>query len=251
MLSNLPLAVCLALLFSTLMPAAAETTRPAADASAALAAARERQAYTALYVHHGPEQPAGDLWESYEAVLADDAFPDEVASAVLDLADEQQAALIDELGLEGIDAPVVLLVAPNGAITGGNAEEVDIGMIRSGLVPALDQAIILAFQRQRGVLLCIGIGDAAADEPAQAGVDAALSQAVVSGSFDKIAVPPGMAGRDALLANLRLPAQPEQPITMLLMPPGRIAGLIHGPTERDAIFGLIARAQSSGGGCCP
>ena len=251
MASNLSLAVCLVLLFSTLMPAAAlEATGPAADASAALAAARERQAYTALYVHQGPEQRAGNLWESYEAALADDTFPDEVASAVLDLADGRQAALIDELGIEGVDAPVVLLVAPNGAITGGNAQEVDIGMIRSGLLPALDQAIILAFQRQRGVLLCIETGDAAADGPAQVGVDAAMALAVVSDGIDKVTATPETAGRAELLANLRLPAQPEQPITMLLMPPGRVAGLIHGPTERDAIFALIARAQS-GGGCCP
>ncbi|MFW5830159.1 MAG: hypothetical protein ACOCXA_07855 [Planctomycetota bacterium] len=221
------------------------------DASATIAAARQTQSYTLIYVQRGAEEARGDLWNAYNAALAHEQFPSQVATTRLDLDDGDQQALIDDLDLGQIDTPIVVLVAPNGAITWGDPQAVDVDAVRSSLLPATDQAIIRAFQQQQGALICIETGDAKQDANARSGVDAAMALDVVSEAVDKITVEPGMAGRDALLKALRLPAEPDQPITMLLVPPGRIAGQIKGPTERDAVLGLILQAMNSGGGCCP
>jgi hypothetical protein len=223
-------------------PASAETTPVRLDAAQVLADAADAGTYTFLLFHkdRGPATKAmlGTL-EHGLASLGDRAILTEV-----DVRDPAHKALVDRFKVSRSPMPLVVAVAPNGAITGVFASTISQSQVKGALVTPKMAECMKSMQQGRLVFVCVsttpgaelpqGVRDFQADPQFKGRAD------VVSFQLDD----PGEAD---FLKQLKIdPRTVKTSTTAFLAPPAVLVGK-YGPaaTKNDMAGDLHAAGK-----CC-
>ena len=157
--------------------------------------------------------------------------------------DAAEKALVDKFGVSRAPLPLVLAVAPNGAITGGFPQKVTEAQLAGAFVGPSMAAGLKALQDRKLVLLCVqsrhqavpaGVREFAADDQYKA--------ATVVVTMD-----PADAAEARHLKDLSVDADRDVPATLLLAPPGHILGKFDATVTRGQLIEKLKSSQS----CCP
>jgi hypothetical protein len=181
----------------------------------------------------------------------------QATSAVVRTTDPAEKAVVDQFGVSRSPMPLVLSVAPNGAITGGfplklTEQDVDGAFVSPGLASCLKGA-----QARKLVLLCVQPAGGSAALPA--GVREFTADPQYGPATEVVTVRADDAAEAGLLKALQLSPQTAVPVTALLVPPGRRLAVFEGAFSKEQVIEQLRAAQNSccpggkcgPGGCCP
>jgi len=224
---------------------AAATDVSQGQAAVDRAAAAGKYAFIFFWKEKG--QQTDKVWNVFQpatAALADSA--EVVSIRVNDPAEKQ---IVSRYDVSRSPMPLVLAVAPCGAITKAFTKAFDENQLRTAFVSPCTVECMKALQDRKLVLLCVehlppqvkqvslqkGVQDFTADQQY-----AKNSAVVVLNAAD-----PAEA---AFLKDLRVDPKTTDRVTVLMSPPGAVVGTFVGDVTQAQ---LVAKLKSAQSGCCP
>lgn len=167
--------------------------------------------------------------------------------------DPAEKPIIDRFNLKRSPMPFVLVLAPNGAITGGFTSFTEEQLMDS--FTSLGAARCLkALQERKLVLLCLQNDLTANNEAALKGVKDFKADHRFSNATEVVMINPADKNEHKFLNQLSLDIHSDQAITVLISPPAEIIASYQGPTVKEKMVADLQKASSDccgTGGCCP
>jgi len=163
--------------------------------------------------------------------------------------DPAEKALVDRFGVSRAPLPLVLALAPNGAVTGGFPLKLTEQQVAQAFVSPAQAASLKALQARKLVLLCVLPGAGAA--PPQ-GVRDFVADPQYRTAAEVVTVAAGDPAEATFLKQLQVETH-AAPVTVLLAPPGSALGTFAGAVTKEQLVEKLKAARSGccPGGCCP
>jgi hypothetical protein len=236
------------------MASVAQTQSPVqSSGQTALAVAARQQKYLFLLFYKQEDAATQAIRQTLNAALAKRS--NQASSILVQTADPTEKPLIDRWGLSRSPMPLVLAVAPNGAITGGfplKLTEQDIA--RAFVSPGM-AACLKATQSRKLVLLCVQ-PTGATELPL--GVREFKADATYGSATEIVAIRANDAAEAGFLQSLQIDPTATGAVAFLT-PPGNLLGTFESTVAKQQLVDKLKAAQSSccpggkcgPGGCCP
>jgi hypothetical protein len=208
----------------------------------ALAIAAQQQKHLFLMFYKQDDAATQGMWRTLQTVLASRA---QVANSLaIRASDPAEKPLIDHWALSRSPMPLVLAVAPNGAVTGGFAIQASEQELAAAIVSPGTAACLRANQAKKLVLLCVH-HPRTPDVPA--GVQAFQTDPEYGPVTEVVHIRADDPAEASLLTQLQIkPAAATQ--TVFLAPPGSKVGVYPATVTKQQ---LVAGLKATQSGCCP
>lgn len=226
-MSALTLACCVWLQYSQSSPGQAEVA----------AAARDQQHAFVLFWDKDSDATHG-MRQTLDQALAKQGRQARVIMVKADDASEKE--LVERFGLQGAQLPLVVALAPNGAVTGAYSVRLTEQQVGQAIVSPGMAASMKALQHNKLVLVCVqpansrelpqGVRDFKADKRYQAATE------IISISTNDPA-------EAAFLRQLQIDPATTSPVTVFLGPPGMQLGKFNGTLAKEQLVEIL---QTSG-----
>lgn len=175
-------------------------------------------------------------------------------SAGVQVTDPNEKPIVDKFGLGRAPMPMVLALAPNGAVTKGFPIKFDENQLRDGFVSPCMAKCLKALQDRKLVLLCVQNERTQFTQVAMSAAQSFKADSRFAGATEVITVNPEDRAEAALLQELQVDARTPQAVTVLLAPPGQPIAKFVGAVSKDQIVAKVASAKSgpcANGQCGP
>lgn len=245
----------LVLIAATVVQASEPTSRPAATgATAALQQTAEAGKYLFLLVFDKDDEATRAARQAVEAAVGKMDGKARWVNVRRDAVEEK--AVVQKFGLRSAPVPLVLAIAPNGAITGGILpQDIDEEAVRDAIGSPCSQACLKALQDRKVVLLCVQNKATKSNEAAMKGVNEFKADAQFASFTEIVRVDPADEAEGKFLTQLKVDPKEQEAVTVFLVPPTAIIGQFKGATDKAALASALMKAASSGGcgpgGCSP
>ncbi|MCE5268358.1 MAG: hypothetical protein LLG00_10780 [Planctomycetaceae bacterium] len=228
------------------------------EAQAGIDRAAAAQKYAFVFFWRERTAESDRAWGAFEAAAAKLAASASVVA--VQITNPAEKRLVDKYNVTRSPMPLVLAVAPNGAVTKAFTRTFDENQLRTAFVSRCTAECLKGLQNRKLVLLCIErVPPQVRQVSLQQGVQdfttsreyAAHSTVVLLNADD-----PAEAG---FLNDLRVAPPTNSKVTVLLSPPGSVVGTFVGNVTAAQIVAKLKAAQSGGcpggkcgpGGCGP
>ena len=212
-------------------------------------AAKDKKYLFAVFWRNEDEQTAA-MKEVVSATVS--TMPDRAASVAVHVADRAESSLVEKFGLNRAPMPLVLAIAPSGAVTGGfpnRCEKED--LLGAFVSPAAEQTM-KALQDGNVVLLCVQNQSTKQNDEALKGVNAFQSDPRFRTASMRVMLDPKDAAEVSFLSDLQVDSDTETAKTLVLVPPGSIVASLDGATTKEDVLAALRSAPGCGpGGCGP
>ena len=168
----------------------------------------------------------------------------QVTLTKVQVTDPNEKALVERFNLKRSPIPFTLVLADNGAITGGHPISVTQEQLQNSLSSTSQANSLKALQDKKLVFLCVHQGDV----NAMRGVHEFASDPRFSKATEIIQANPTDIREHKFLQQLGVDTQPREPITVLLAPPAKVVGTYVGATNKGQ---FISDLETASKGCCP
>jgi hypothetical protein len=163
--------------------------------------------------------------------------------------------IVDKYGVTRAPMPLVLAIAPCGAITRAFTKAFDEDQLRTAFVSPCTQLCLKALQNRKLVFVCL-VEQANPQEQVTIprGVKEFKADEKYGQATEIILVNVRDAGEAAFLKELAVGEHVSTPLTIFLAPPGVLVGKFGGEATKAALLAKLAAAQSNpcaGGKCGP
>jgi len=145
--------------------------------------------------------------------------------------------------------PFVLVMAPNGAVTGSFAMKFSEKELLDSFAGPCTEKCFKELQEGKLVILSLQNDKTRSNEAAMKGVIDFKADPKYSKTTTIITMDPADPAESKLLKQIRVQPKQDEAITVVLAPPGRVAGQIIGATAKDKLVALYD--SSCGSGCGP
>ncbi len=232
--------------------------RPAAagrvsQGSAAIQRAAAAQKYIFVLFWKEKNQQTDRAWSVLQPAAAKMAQWAEVAA--VQVTDPAEQELVARYDLSRAPLPLVMSIAPCGAITKALTGEFNAAQLEAAYVSPCTQLCLKALQDKKLVLLCVV-------DQAGPNVAAAVPQGVREFKADEtygaateiVLISAADEGEARFLQELQVNARMPKPCTVLLAPPGSVIGQFDGRATKQQILAKLVAAQNNpcaGGKCGP
>jgi len=216
-------------------------------ARAAVERAGAAQKYLFIFFYNGEDEQTAAMRAVF--TRATDKVSKKAGRVEINITDPLEATIIDEYGVRAAPMPLVLAIAPNGAITGGFPAPFEEKQIIDSFATPCTQASLKALQRNRVVLLCIQNQRTGLNDAAMKGVQDFKSDPNYVNAAEVITMDTADPAEAKLVGLLGVDPKIAEAMTVCLVPPGRPVARLSGATTKEMIAGSFKAA--SGGGCCP
>ncbi len=247
-------------------PAAAAAVEPAAAADTAMVsggaagsggakAAIEKAAdagkYAFVFFWKAEDESTAAMRKIFDETMA--KLPERADAVVAKVTDPAHKELVDEYGLDRAPMPLVLAIAPNGAVTGGFPNPFSEQDLLGGFASPGTQKCIKSLQDGKLVFLCIQNGETESNQEALQGVRDFQADERFSSATEIVMLDPADAGEAEFLSDLQVEPDTETAVTAFLLPPGSPIGMFEGATTKDQLVATLMQASSGcgPGGCGP
>ncbi|NLX97153.1 MAG: hypothetical protein GXY83_13345 [Rhodopirellula sp.] len=238
-------------------PAVAVATadsQPAGGSSAAKAAlekAAKAEKYFFAFFWKADDENTVAMRKVFDEAMASAADrADAVAVKVTDAAEKE---IVKEYGLERAPMPLVLAIAPNGAITGGFPAPFSQQDLSTGFATPGTQKCMKALQDGKLVFLCVQNAEMQASQDAMKGVRDFKADVRFASATEVVMLDPKDTAEASFLADLEIKPDASDAVTVFLAPPGSPIGKFEGATTKEQLAEMLMKASSGcgPGGCGP
>jgi len=173
--------------------------------------------------------------------------------------DRKEKAIIDKFDVSRAPMPLVLALAPNGAITKACPIKFDEKQLQEGFVSPCTAKCLKCLQDQKIVLLCVQNQKTQFSQAAWKGAQDFKADARFAKATEVVSLDPSDQAEATFLGDLEVDPKTLQAVTVLLAPPGQPIAKFAGVVTKDQIVAKVSAAQSGPcaggqcgpGGCCP
>ncbi len=212
------------------------------------AAKANKYAFIFFYRQDDPQtQTLGEVFN-----VAAKASAARADSIVVRITDPSEAGIVTKFRVNQAPMPLVLIVAPNGAVTSSFPGNFTKEQLLSAFGTPSSEKLFGALQQGKLVLVCLQNGKTRWNAEAMNGVRAFKADQRYSAATEVVMLDPLAQGERPLLAKLGINAPVEEATTLLVAPPGSIIGTFKGATDGNQIITTLTKAIAScAGGCQP
>lgn len=166
--------------------------------------------------------------------------------------DPTQQSLVNKYNLKRTPMPFVLVIAPNGAITGGYSTFTE-EQISNAIVSQGTSKILKGLQDKKLVILALQNNKTINNTAAMQGVNDFKADPRFNNATEIVLIDPSDIREHKFLNILSVDLNSTQAQTLLIAPPSEILGTYQGPTTKKQFVDSVQNAASGccPGGCCP
>ena len=177
-------------------------------------------------------------------------------SVAVQITDPNEKAMVDKFGLNRAPMPMVLALAPNGAVTKAFPIEFDENQLREGFASPCTAKCLKALQERKLVLLCVQNDRTQLAQEAMAASMAFKADPRYTKATEIVVLNPNDRSETTFLRDLKVDPRSPQAVTIILAPPGQPVASFVGAITKEQIVAKIQAGPCADGkcgpnGCCP
>jgi hypothetical protein len=177
-------------------------------------------------------------------------------SIAVRVGDPKEKPIVDKFGVSRAPMPLVVALAPNGAITKGFPLKFTEEQLQEGFVSVCTATCMKALQDRKLVLLCVQNQQTQFSQAALQGAEQFKVDARFAKATEVVVIDPGDSTETSFLQTLQVNPATSTAVTVLLAPPGRPVARFAGAVTKDQIVEKVMAGPCAGGkcgpnGCCP
>jgi hypothetical protein len=233
-------------------PMPADAPKEPGKGMAAIKQAAEAGKYLFVFFSKADDDQTLAMRKVFEAAMQ--KVGDRAEWVAVKTTDLSEKDIVEKFDLSRAPMPLVLALAPNGAITGGfpgKFEEKD--LLDAFATPATEK-VMKPLQDGKLVFVCVQNDKTKSNEAAMQGVRDFKADARYAAATEIVTLDPADQREAEFLADLQVPANTAEAVTVFVVPPGQAIGKIEGATNKDALIDLLSKANTGScgpGGCGP
>lgn len=233
------------------LEAAAQVPQPAPSKSmAAIERAAKANKYLFIFFFKQDDAQTRAMGQVFNDAV--NALAARADSVVVPMTDPSEAGIVTKFRISQAAMPLVLVLAPSGAVTGGFPGNFTKEQLMGAFVSLSMERSLGVLQQGKLVLLCVQNGRTRGNAEAMNGVRAFKADQKYGQATEIVMMDPGQPGERPFLTKLGIQNPLEEATTILLAPPGSIVGTFRGATDKNQIIATLTKAISScGSGCQP
>jgi hypothetical protein len=218
------------------------------NAGAAIQSAADAGEYALVYFYDGKNAQTRGSEQRFDAAAR--KFADRSRAVVVDVADPSVKALVTRLGVDRVTMPIIIAMAPNGAVTAGLGAGFTDEQMAGAFVSRGTERCLGALQQGRLVVLCVQGASTKLNDEAMTGVRDFAADARFAGFTDVVTLDPTDKAEAAFLASLQVDPKTPEAVTLLLAPPGGAVARFTGKTDSNEMAQKL-QAAMAGATCAP
>jgi hypothetical protein len=217
------------------------------QAQAAMAQAAAANKYTIIFFWKDKNQQTDKAWGLLQPAVAKMADQAEVVS--IQTTDSAEKAIVDRFGASRSPLPLIMAIAPCGAVTKAFTGVIDEKQLSTAFVSPGTQLSMKALQDNKLVMICVMDRDGQVD-PADIpqGVKDFKADAKYRGATEVLVLNYRDQAEASFLKDLQIDANSSKTVIALFAPPASMVGKFDASVTKQQIIAKIASASS---GCCP
>jgi len=176
------------------------------------------------------------------------AIAEQADAVTVCVTDPKEKATVDAFKVARAPMPLVVAVAPNGAITKAWTTPFTSEVAKEGLVSEGTAACLKALQDDKLVLVSVQNESTARSSEAIQAALGFLEDPRFSESAELVVINPSNQAEEKFLADLKVQPAPSEAVTLVLAPPGRTVVKFVGAVSAKEI---ITKVTDAAAGCCP
>ena len=226
---------------------------PVADNGvSALRSAAEAKQYLFAFVYEQEDEETRAARKKFEAAVA--KVTPASKSVRVDRSLPEEKEMVEKFGLQSAPVPIVLAIAPNGAVTGSiKAGELSEERLQDAVASPGLQQILKAVQEGRLVLVCLQNAQTKDNDAAMKGVKEIKADEGFSELTKVIKLDPSDPKETRLMAQLKVEPKTKKPVTVVVAPPGVMVTRMEGGTTKNSLKAALQKAAEGCSGspwCC-
>ena len=178
---------------------------------------------------------------------------DRASWIAVDVNDSSEKAIVAKFQLDRAPMPLVLAMAPNGAITGGFPRKVEEQQLVEAFATPTTEKVMKHLQDGKLVFVCVQNGQTKSNDAAMRGVRDFKADARFAEATEIVMLDPTDSAEASFLADLKIDPKTEEAVTVFLAPPGSAIAEYKGATDKEELVSTLQKASSgcAGGSCGP
>jgi hypothetical protein len=167
--------------------------------------------------------------------------------------DSSEKAIVAKFDLGRAPMPLVLAMAPNGAITGGFPNKCEEQQLLNAFASPVTEKVMKQLQDNKLVFVCIQNGKTKSNDTAMQGVRDFKADTRFASATEIVMLDPTDSVEASFLADLKIDPKTEEAMTVFLAPPGSAIAEYKGATDKAELVATLQKASSgcAGGSCGP
>jgi len=219
---------------------------------AAIDAAARDGKYTFIFFWKENDQSTQSMYQVFQSAMS--KWSDATYSIGIQVTDANEKPVVDKFDVSRAPMPLVLALAPNGAVTKGLPIKFDENQLRQAFVSSCTAKCLKAIQDRKLVLLCVQSQRTQFNDVAWKGARDFKADARFASATEIVALNPDDPTEAAFLKDLQVDPRTPQAVTVLLAPPGQPIARFAGAVSKEQIVAKVSAAQSgpcANGQCGP
>lgn len=171
----------------------------------------------------------------------------------VDVKDSSEKAIVTKFQLDRAPMPLVLAMAPNGAITGGFPQKVEEQQLVDAFATPVTEKVMKHLQDGKLVFVCVQNGMTKSNDAAMQGVRDFKADSRFASATEIVMLDPTDSVEASFLADMKIESNTEEAMTVFLAPPGSAVAEYKGATNKEELVATLQKASSGcgPGGCGP
>ena len=171
----------------------------------------------------------------------------------VNVTDSSEKAIVAKFDLGRAPMPLVLAMAPNGAITGGFPNKFEEKELLDAFVSPVMQKVMKHLQDRKLVFVCVQNDKTKSNDAAMQGVRDFKADARFASATEIVMLDPTDSAEASFLADMKIDPKTEEAMTIFLAPPGSAIAEYKGATDKTELAETLQKASSgcAGGSCGP
>jgi hypothetical protein len=173
---------------------------------------------------------------------------DRADSVMVHVSQAAEKEIVDKFQLDRAPMPLVLALAPNGAITGGFPKNFEEQALLDAFASPCTERCMKALQGNKLVFVCVQNETTKSNDAAMLGVRDFVADAQYNEVAEIVLLNPADSKEASFLGDLKVNPKSPEAVTAFLAPPGAVIAEFTGGTKKDDLVAALKKATS---GCCP
>jgi hypothetical protein len=216
-------------------------------------AAREGK-YLFMFVWKANDEQSRSMHGVFQSTM--NKWAQSVNSVGIQVTDTREKPVVDKFGLRRAPMPMVLALAPNGAVTKAFPIQFDENKLREAFVSPCMAQCLKGLQEQKLVLLCVQNDKTQYTQAAMTAAKSFAADARYAKATRIVSLNPKDQTEATFLQDLKVDPHTTEAVTVLLAPPGQPVATFVGAVTKDQIVAKVQAGPCAGGkcgpnGCCP
>ena len=171
----------------------------------------------------------------------------------VNITNSSEKSIVAKFGVDRAPMPMVLAMAPNGAITGGFPTKFEEKELLDAFATPGTEKVVKQLQDGKLVFVCVQNDKTKSNDAAMQGVREFKSDVRFASATEIVTLDPSDEKEAKFLTDLQVPSETKEAVTVLVVPPGQAIGKFEGATSKDALIELLSKANTGcgPGGCGP